>query len=113
MMPNRSHPPRRHTLQRLSAGLLAAALLPHARAQSTAAGAVPFVAAEVRRVDAGAAKLTLKHEAMPHLDMPAMTMVFQVKDPALLQGLENGMKVKVAVEKQGSAYVVTGLQRTD
>ena len=40
---------------------------------------------EIRKVDKDAKKLTIKHGPMPDLDMPAMTMVFQVKDPALLE----------------------------
>jgi Cu/Ag efflux protein CusF len=39
-----------------------------------------------------------------------MTMVFEVKDAALLEGLEVGDKVGFVVEQQGSQYVVTELQ---
>ena len=39
---------------------------------------------EVRKVDAAAGKITLKHGEIKSLDMPPMTMVFRVKDPALL-----------------------------
>jgi Cu(I)/Ag(I) efflux system protein CusF len=40
--------------------------------------------AEVRKVDTDAGKLTLKHGQIKDLDMPAMTMVFQVKDKTVL-----------------------------
>ena len=40
---------------------------------------------EVRRVDKDARKITLRHGPLANLDMPAMTMVFQVKDPAMLE----------------------------
>ena len=43
--------------------------------------------------------------------MPAMTMVFKVLDPNLLQGIVEGDEVLFAVEKQGSQLVVTQLQK--
>ncbi len=77
--------------------------------------ASPVVAAglvdgEVRKVDKAAGKLTLKHGEIANLDMPPMTMVFQVRDAAMLDRLKPGDKVKFAAEKAGSAYVVVELQ---
>jgi Cu/Ag efflux protein CusF len=40
--------------------------------------------------------------------MPPMTMVFQVKDPALLEQVKAGDKVKFSAEEAGGAYFVTG-----
>lgn len=65
---------------------------------------------EVRRIDKGAAKLTLRHGEIKHLDMPSMTMVFQVKDPTLLDKVKVGDKVKFRAEKSGAAYVVTAIE---
>ena len=65
--------------------------------------------AEVRKVDKDSKKITLKHEEIKSLDMPGMTMVFQVKDVALLDKAKAGDKVKVKVIKEGNAYVVTEL----
>ena len=48
------------------------------------ADAADMTNAEVRKVDREAKKITLKHEDIKNLDMPGMTMVFQVKDAALL-----------------------------
>jgi Cu/Ag efflux protein CusF len=42
--------------------------------------------------------------------MPPMTMVFQVKDPAMLEQVKAGDKVKFQVEKIGSAYTVTKIE---
>jgi len=47
---------------------------------------------------------------MPQLEMPAMTMVFQVKDPALLDSVKVGDKVKFKAEKIGGAFVVVDVQ---
>jgi Cu(I)/Ag(I) efflux system protein CusF len=39
-----------------------------------------------------------------------MTMVFQVKEPALLDKVKVGDKVKFRAEKAGSGYVVTVIE---
>jgi Cu/Ag efflux protein CusF len=62
---------------------------------------------EVRKIDKDAKKITLKHAEIKSLDMPAMTMVFQVKDPALLDAVKPGDKVKFVVEMVGTAMVIT------
>lgn len=66
--------------------------------------------AEVRKVDKDSKKITLKHEAIKSLDMPGMTMVFQVKDAALLDKAQAGDKVRVKIIQEGKAYVVTEIQ---
>jgi len=65
---------------------------------------------EVRKVDKEGGKLTLKHADIKSLDMPAMTMVFQVKEPALLDKVKVGDKVRFRAEKAGGAFVVTAIE---
>ena len=65
---------------------------------------------EVRKVDKDAKKITIKHGPLANLDMPAMTMVFQVKDAALLDKVKAGDKVKFQAEKVGSAFNVTQIE---
>jgi uncharacterized cupredoxin-like copper-binding protein/Cu/Ag efflux protein CusF len=65
---------------------------------------------EVRKVDKEAKKITLKHGEIKNLEMPGMTMVFQVKDPAMLDAVKPGDKVKFKAEKAGGAVVVTEIQ---
>jgi Cu(I)/Ag(I) efflux system protein CusF len=77
-----------------------------AAAQSTG-----WVAGEVRRVDKEAKKITIRHEPLVALDMPAMTMVFQVKDPALLDQAKPGDKIQFEAEKLGGAYIVTKIEQ--
>ncbi len=67
--------------------------------------------AEVRKVDKDAKKITLKHGPIKNLDMPAMTMVFQVKDAALLDKVAAGDKVRFTAEQQQGAYVVTAVEK--
>jgi len=65
---------------------------------------------EIRKIDKSAAKITIRHGPMPRLDMPPMTMVFQVKDKALLDQAKPGDKVKFDAEKVGGAFVVTRIE---
>ncbi len=66
---------------------------------------------EVRKVDRDAKKLTIKHGPLPNLDMPmGMTMVYQVKDPAMLEQVRAGDKIKFQAEKVGGAYTVTRIE---
>ncbi|MEY2735851.1 MAG: hypothetical protein RLZ58_1260 [Pseudomonadota bacterium] len=67
--------------------------------------------AEVRRIDKDAKKVMLKHGPIKSLDMPPMTMVFQVRDAALLDSLAVGDKILFTAEKQQGAYVVTTLEK--
>ena len=71
-----------------------------ALAQSAAAS---MADAEVRKVDRDAKKITLKHGPIKNLDMPPMTMVFQVKDAALLDKVSAGDKVRFTAEQQQGA----------
>lgn len=68
--------------------------------------------AEVRKVDLSAGKITLKHGAIKNLDMPPMSMVFQVKDPAFLGQFKVGDKVRFTADKINGAYTVLTLEPT-
>jgi Cu(I)/Ag(I) efflux system protein CusF len=70
-----------------------------------------MTAATVRKIDVAQTKITLKHAAISNIGMPAMTMVFKVADKTLLTGLTVNDEVLFAVEKQGSALVVTALEK--
>lgn len=65
---------------------------------------------EVRKIDKEAKKITIKHGEIKNLDMPGMTMVFQVKDVALLDTVKVGDKVKFVAEMAGGSIVVTDIQ---
>ncbi|MCY7369414.1 MAG: copper-binding protein [Polaromonas sp.] len=65
---------------------------------------------EIRKVDVEGKKITIKHAEIKNLDMPPMSMVFQVKDPAMLDKVKAGDKVRFKAEKDGSAIVVTEIQ---
>jgi Cu(I)/Ag(I) efflux system protein CusF len=65
---------------------------------------------EVRKIDKDAGKLTLKHGPIKHMDMPGMTMVFQVNDKTLLDKVKVGEKVRFQVTSEQGRYVVTDIQ---
>lgn len=91
-------------MRRIAAVLLALALAAPALAQSELSDG------EVRKVDKEAKKITIKHGPLANLDMPAHTMVFQVKDPAMLDQVKAGDKVKFQAEKIGSAFTITRIE---
>lgn len=65
---------------------------------------------EVRKVDKGAKKITLKHGEIKNLEMPPMTMVFQVKDESMLESVKPGDKVRFKVERLSGALVLTEIR---
>lgn len=66
---------------------------------------------EIRKVDMDNKKITIKHGEIKNLDMPGMTMVFQVKDPAMLDKVKAGDKVKFTVDKVNGAFMVLSLEK--
>ena len=75
-----------------------------------AATAAELAEGEVRKVDKDGKKLTLKHGPLKNLDMPAMTMVFQVKEDAILDRVQAGDKVRFQAEKIDGKFTVTRLE---
>lgn len=78
---------------------------------SAGAFATPvMVDGEIRKVDKDAAKLTIRHAELKNLDMGPMTMVFRVKDKAMLDKVAVGDKVRFAADKVEGAITVTALE---
>jgi len=67
----------------------------------------PLVAAEVRKVDVTTNKVTLRHEFIPNLEMPAMTMDFTVSKAEMLVGLKPGDRIRFAAERAKGQYLIT------
>jgi Cu(I)/Ag(I) efflux system protein CusF len=80
-------------------------------AAAPAAKSAPLTAGEVKKVDKEAKKVTIKHGPIENLKMPAMTMVFRVKDAAMLDGLAPGTHVRFHAEETDGGYLlVTRIQ---
>jgi Cu(I)/Ag(I) efflux system protein CusF len=86
----------------------------HATSHSAGGEHAPTAAAlsdgEIRKIDQEAKKLTIRHGPLENLGMPAMTMVFQVKDSAMLDTVRTGDRVKFVADKDAGAYVVTRIE---
>lgn len=94
-----------HLLPAVLAGLVGAvACVAPAHAQEAQASG------EVRRVDAGEGKITIKHGAISALDLPAMSLVYRA-DPTLLQGIKPGDKITFTAKREGDRYVVTKISK--
>jgi Cu/Ag efflux protein CusF len=94
------------------APLAAAAADAPAKEQAKAkAPAAPLSSGEVKKVDREARKVTIQHGPIENLKMPPMTMVFRVKDAAMLDGLEPGTKIRFRAEEADGGYLVTRLQK--
>jgi Cu(I)/Ag(I) efflux system protein CusF len=96
-------------MNRLKTSALSA-LLASAAFSAFAQTALPLADGEVRKVDKATGKISLKHGAIKNLDMPPMSMVFQVKDPAMLDKVKQGDKVKFSAEQIDGAYTVVAIE---
>ncbi|CAM4277775.1 RND transporter [Bordetella tumbae] len=83
--------------------VLAADQKPSAKQDATATAS-----GEVRRVDAAAGKVAIKHDAISDLELPAMTLVYQAS-PALLANIKPGDRVRFTAARQNGKYVVTAI----
>ena len=77
---------------------------------STLAQSADMTEGEVRKVDKAQSKITVKHAEIKSLDMPPMTMVFNVKDKAVLDSVQPGDKVKFKAVNEAGKFTVTDLQ---
>jgi Cu(I)/Ag(I) efflux system periplasmic protein CusF len=73
--------------------------------------AADLVDGQVTKVDQGAKKITIKHAEIKSLEMPAMTMVFQIGDPAFITKVKAGDKVKFTVDRVNGALTITGIDK--
>ncbi len=76
-----------------------------------AATELPWTEAQVRRIDTAAGKVSLQHGEIKNLDMPPMTMVFQVRDPASLTGLAVGDPVRFTADRLLGVYTVLQIEK--
>jgi Cu(I)/Ag(I) efflux system periplasmic protein CusF len=71
---------------------------------------MPWTDGEVRKLDKESGKVTLKHGEIKNLEMPGMTMVFTVKDKALLDKVQVNDKVRFVVVNESGKMVITDIQ---
>jgi len=77
---------------------------------ASARSAADLTEGEIRKVDKPAGKVTVKHGEIKNLDMPPMTMVFNVSDPAMLDKIKQGDKVRFRAANQEGKFTITEIQ---
>jgi Cu/Ag efflux protein CusF len=69
-----------------------------------------YVKGEVVKVDAKQKKLTIKHEPLANLDMPAMTMVFVVAEDGMLDKVKAGQAIEFTAGRVNGRITVTDIK---
>ncbi len=77
---------------------------------SASASATEMTSGLVKKVDEKQMKVTIKHEPLKNLDMGAMTMVFAVKDAAMLPKFKQGAKIEFTAERVNGRLTVIEVQ---
>lgn len=91
------------TLVKVMTGLLLVGVYSSATAE--------WASGEIRRLDPENKRLTIKHGDIKSIDMPPMTMVFYVKEPSLLGGLQVQDAVEFQATAEGTKYIVTAIRK--
>ncbi len=65
----------------------------------------------VKKIDAGTGKITVDHGPIKSLNMDAMTMVFRVKDPAMLRQVKAGDKIRFDADRVNGAITIMNMKK--
>lgn len=68
------------------------------------------VQGQVTKIDEATGRLTLKHEPIKNLDMDSMTMIFRVKDPAMLKSVKVGDAVTFEADRVNGAITIVKIE---
>lgn len=79
-------------------------------AMAASAQAAEFTKGTVKKLDSSARKVTIAHEDLRNLDMPAMTMVFRIKDDAILAKLKEGAAIVFVADRVDGKLTVTEIK---
>ena len=70
----------------------------------------PMSTGEVIKIDKAQGKITLRHGTLVNLDMPGMTMAFKVAQPAMLEQVKPGDKVRFVADMPGGVMTIMALE---
>lgn len=70
-----------------------------------------MVKGEVTKVSRDTGKLTIKHEPIKKFDMDSMTMVWKAGDPAMLDQVKPGDKIRFQADKVNGQFTVTRIEK--
>ena len=77
---------------------------------SAAAFATEYTKGTVKKIDMKAGKVTIIHEELTNLDMPAMTMVFRTADPTMLGKMKEGDAIEFVADRVKGKLTVTQMK---
>lgn len=65
----------------------------------------PMTDGVIKKIVVDSGKVTIKHGEIENLEMPPMSMVFNVRDPSVLKAFKKGDKIKfIAVDEEGKLW---------
>ena len=76
----------------------------------TGAWAAEFTKGVVKKVDVKAKKVTVIHEELKSLEMPAMTMVFRTSTDEMLASLKDGQKIEFVADRVNGKLTITEIK---
>jgi Cu/Ag efflux protein CusF len=79
-------------------------------ASAIAASAAEYTKGVVKKVDLEGKKVTVIHEELKSLEMPAMTMVFRTADDAMLQQLKEGQEIEFTADRVNGKITITAIK---
>ena len=82
----------------------------HAAMSTKAQPAMPWSDGQVKKVDKAAGKVTVSHGPLANLDMPAMTMIFRVKDIAWLNQMKSGDNIRFVAENINNSLTIVQVE---
>ena len=73
-------------------------------------GHLPLTDGVIRKLDPAAGKVTIAHGEIANLNMPAMTMSFKAKNPAVLAKWKEGDKIRFRAADVGGVLTVISIE---
>jgi Cu(I)/Ag(I) efflux system periplasmic protein CusF len=72
----------------------------------------PLADGQVVKIDSAAGKITIRHGPLQQFGMDeGMTMVYRAADPAMLNAVKPGDKIKFAPDRVNGQFVVTKIEK--
>ncbi|MAY73833.1 Cu/Ag efflux protein CusF [Labrenzia sp. MBR-25] len=72
--------------------------------------ATEYTKGTVKKIDMKSGKVTIIHEELKNLEMPAMTMVFYPADETMLEKMSEGQAIEFVADRVNGKLTVTELK---
>lgn len=74
---------------------------------------LPLVTGEVKKIKPDSGKITIKHDPIPNLDMPGMTMVFRTEEGVDISQFAKGDNVSFTVVEKDGKMVILSIEKSE